>query len=82
MLTEYGENLYLQCEVYDKYCILRVSPEVGGGGGGGGGRGAPGGIPFITHMSLSMICRKSVDFVIFSQFFAILLKMTLPQADP
>ena len=32
VLTEYGENLYLQCEVYDKYCILRVSPEVGGGG--------------------------------------------------
>ena len=76
MLTEYGENLYLQCEVYDKYCILRVSPEVGGGGGGTGGN------PYITPMSLSMICRKSVDFVIFSQFFAILLKMTLPQADP
>lgn len=30
VLTEYGENLFLQCEVYDKYCILRVSPEVGG----------------------------------------------------
>ena len=44
--------------------------------------GGTGGIPFITHMSLSMICRKSVDFVIFSQFFAILLKMTLPQTDP
>ena len=72
MLTEYGENLFLQCEVYDKYCILRVSPEVGGTGG----------IPSITHMSLSMLCRKSVDFVIFIQFFAILLKMTLPQADP